>query len=116
MASRLVEVCPHCGKPVNGKVDSSTYPAFASIRFTPSQRRLLDALLPHPGQWVTNLMILDRLYGHRADGGPENARATLKSIVFSTNRRLQGTSHKIESQSGKGGDDDTYRRLVRIDI
>ena len=116
MASRLIETCPHCGKPLDGKFNSSTYPAFTSLRFTPSQRVLLDTLLPYIGQWIANSVILDKLYGHRSDGGPLNARGTLRSLVFQSNQRLEGTGYKIESQSGKGGDDDTYRRLILVEI
>lgn len=93
--------CPCCGgdigeaAPIEQVVENVTQP---------SRRLILSMLADKPGASVFRDRIIDRLYGSRADGGPDAADNLIKSIVSQLRRQIEPFGWTISTSRGGSGD------------
>ena len=63
--------------------------AQGSVRLSPTETRLLARLMAAPGV-VTVTELVEAVYGDRADGGPEDAKATIAVFEWHLCRKIAG--------------------------
>lgn len=92
--------CPCCGgfigeaAPIEQVRESITAPA---------QRIIFDLLSRSIGYAVRRDAIIDRMYGDRADGGPETADLILKAQVSQLRRRIEPFGWTVSVSRGGAG-------------
>lgn len=92
--------CPSCGgfigeaAPVDKVRDAITAPA---------QRVIFDLLSRSMGTAVMRDTIMDRMYAHRSDGGPDTADQVLKATVSQLRRRIEPFGWTISASKGGAG-------------
>lgn len=59
----------------------------------PQECAIFNVLGKHMGKFVTTEKIVEAIYGHRQDGGPVTALASIRSCIWKMRKRL-GMSHK----------------------
>jgi hypothetical protein len=106
-------ICPCCGHAFSDG-DDPTRLAVAGVRLSPSQRTIVNALLPQFGQWVHTDRIVWALYGNVVDGGPDDPSGVIKVHVCRIQKTLASIGLRIECQYGGRANKDSYRRLVRL--
>ncbi|MFN3337244.1 MAG: winged helix-turn-helix domain-containing protein, partial [Thermomicrobium sp.] len=102
--------CPACGgfigeaAPLDQVMESVTQP---------SRRLILGMLAKPPGAVVLRDRILDRLYGHRADGGPETGDHVVKAMVSQLRRQIEPFGWTITGSRGGSGNLAQWRLVPR---
>lgn len=70
-------------------------------KLTPSEKRLLS-ILSKAGNGISIDAIVDRMYAHRDDGGPDWAKNTIHVIRHNMKPKLTKMGVKIHSRRGPG--------------
>lgn len=90
--------CPCCNG--TGEIELN-----APALLTPLQYHLWDALRRAP-EGLTTRVLVDRLYGDREDGGPNNDRQCIFNLTHQANKRLAVVGYRIVASRGRYS---TYR-------
>ncbi|MCJ8518989.1 hypothetical protein ABID21_001894 [Pseudorhizobium tarimense] len=69
----------------------------------PSRRIILEMLASKPGSPVLRDRILDRLYGDRADGGPDTGDHVVKAMVSQLRRQIEPFGWTVTGSRGGSG-------------
>lgn len=105
----MTAICPCCGNEMNVpsgivfRVESHTLiSSDFSVTFGANQARLFDLLWKsrNTGAVVSNEKMIDYLYGHDADGGPDSD--IIKVMINQMRRKLARTGIEIISVYGEG--------------
>lgn len=96
--------CQCCGAWTGAGWDDSAH----SIVLGTGERRyfrrqewdVITLLRDKAGRIVSHEQVMDRLYGHRADGGPDRYPANV--LMSQIRRKLRGTAYQIRNQHNVG--------------
>ncbi len=91
--------CPCC----EGR---GTVPDITPVDLTPNQRKLFNCVKAAKGS-IGGHALVERMYGDRHDGGPEDALNAVHVTINQMNKRLAKVNLKIRAQSRGPGS--TYR-------
>lgn len=96
-------LCPHCGQPMGdfSGLDLSV--------FSPTQRLILEALAEARSRNTPTTALVQKVYAHRADGGPDGAVHCVKNQIGYMKKKLATQGWKIISAYGEG------YRLVKME-
>jgi len=72
------------------------------LRLGPDCWRLFGLLYGNIGRLVSYHSILDSMYGHRSDGGPDGPQQCIRVHVSRIRKALRGTGWGIEGIWGEG--------------
>lgn len=92
--------CPVCGGNIG---EASTLDQVRGAITRPSLRTIFDMLAERPGRAVQRDAIIDALYGHRADGGPEHADHITKVFVSQIRRAIEPFGWTVTVSRGGSG-------------
>ncbi|NSX90115.1 winged helix-turn-helix domain-containing protein [Agrobacterium tumefaciens] len=81
----------------------------------PSRRIIMAMLSEKPGKAVYRDRIIDRIYGGRADGGPEAADHVLMVIVSQLRRQIEPFGWTITNSRGGAGNLAQWR-LIPVEV
>lgn len=92
--------CPCCGGFIG---EAAPIEQVKEAITAPAHRIIFDLLARSIGQAVRRDTIIDRIYGGRADGGPETADRILKAQVSQLRRRIEPFGWTITVSKGGSG-------------
>lgn len=92
--------CPACGGFIG---EAAPIDQVKSAITAPSQRLIFDLLSRSVGQPVMRDTMIDLMYSHRADGGPDTADHVLKAMVSQLRRRIEPFGWTISTSKGGSG-------------
>lgn len=92
--------CPSCGGFIG---EAAPLDQVRESVTQPSRRLILDMLSSKPGAPVLRDRILDRLYGDRADGGPDSGDHVVKAMVSQLRRQIEPFGWTITGSRGGSG-------------
>lgn len=92
------KVCECCGQPIIEGVENAAYQAGLS----PGERRLFLAIARGKGRAVTIHAILNNIWGHDPNGGPDCADGIIRRYVSIGRRKLEPFGFGIETVRGVG--------------
>jgi DNA-binding response OmpR family regulator len=98
--------CPNCGFEHR---DDGFGSGLSEIPMPNSERIVLSRLIKAHGAWVKIETLIDTLYGHRWDGGSDNAKNNVETHISKLRKKMIGTAWEIKSERFLG------YRLVRAD-
>lgn len=86
--------CSCCGQEV---ADAHTVEELcAAFKLTRTQETILSVLAEKSGRFVSKARIIDAMYAHRIDGGPDNAENVLKVQISHLRKALSGQVSFVE--------------------
>lgn len=80
----------------------------------PARRSVLDALSRSIGKPVTRDSIIERVYGGRADGGPDDADHVIKAVVSQLRRQIEPFGWTITHGKGGSGNMAQWRLIPTV--
>jgi DNA-binding response OmpR family regulator len=92
--------CPTCGGHI---AEAAGLDAVREAVTAPAQRLIFDMLSKRAGQPVERDRIMSRVYGDRADGGPERGDVVLKVHVSKLRKKLEPFGWTITNSRGGSG-------------
>lgn len=92
--------CPCCGGFIGEAAPIEQVREFVTA---PARRLVLDMLSKRIGSPVHRDAIVDRMYGHRADGGPESGSNVILAIVSQLRRQIEPYGWTISQSKGGSG-------------
>lgn len=92
--------CPCCGSFIG---EASTIEQVRESLTAPAQRLIFDALARSVGKPVHRETLFDRIYGNRADGGPERGEQVLTVHVSQLRRKIEPFGWTITASRGGSG-------------
>lgn len=97
----MAPACPCCGAPLkHGVVAPQDLPD--RIGGGNAFRLIVECLAKRAGRVVIDDALIDHLYGLRADGGPEDARAVIRVVLCKLRHQLPQLGWRIETVWGVG--------------
>lgn len=107
-------ICPTCGSFVAAKFNPELAQIGLEIVATPGERLLFKMLAKAYPNPVRSTVILNEMYGLRADGGPERGSAVVKVQISRLRRALAPHGWTVPRRTGGAGVQAWYC-LERID-
>ena len=96
----MTRCCPNCGFPLAA---AGPYgPDDLNLRLSPQERKVLSRLIQARGGRVDMPQLVEAVYGHQPDGGPDRAHAIVKVRVSTLRSALDGTGWII-TKGWEGG-------------
>lgn len=95
----MTNCCKHFGAPIGNELQLyiAQYP-----KFTPRMRKLLEILARRQGHIFAYATIIDHVWGHDADGGPEDPVRNLHVMKSQKIGVLKVAGLRIETMHGSG--------------
>lgn len=91
------DLCPHCGQHM------PRFPELGDLHLTVAQARIYGRIRRAGKDGIPTASLVDALYGHRYDGGPENAMVAVRVFIWQLNKKLRAHGIRIRGWRGIGG-------------
>ena len=75
--------------------------AVLPVRLCGLQKRIFDVVNGNHPNVVSTDVIVDMVYAHRLDGGPDWANSTVRRSVYEINRKLKPFGFKLAAKVGR---------------
>jgi hypothetical protein len=102
--------CPCCGGFIG---EAAPVDQIREYVTAPGRRLILDMLTKTVGAPVHRDLIINRMYGGRSDGGPENGDHVVKAMVSQLRRQIEPFGWTISSSRGGSGELAQWRLIPR---
>lgn len=100
--------CPCCGGDIG---EAASLEAVAEAVSSPTRNTILSMLIRSIGRPVLRDAMIDRLYGDRADGGPERAANIIMVQVSRLRREIEPFGWTITNGKGGAGENAQWRLI-----